>query len=438
MSSHRPALRSIAAAPAQPRRGATLVEVLMSMLIMGLGITSVFTLFPMSILRSVKSTNLTHAALLAETARDFVVYQRATLTLPPSRLLPALPAIGYYDHEKDFLLRYPGSEVLDAEIPEPYVGTFVVDPLGGVNAVSFSLQPGRFGEVLRVVNQAPAPDSPALVPAPPTPLAGVFADLYTSRDSWVTVFEGIPTNVINTTDTAAMPPVDVTQFDFLPGTDLSGDVVPGSTTNSGIDALPSRVLATSADGRQSIARDVHFNPIPPGLPASLWVAPQIPTTAITGGFGNIGLVRVQNFERRYSYLFTMHRDELGQTRGQVVVFFRREYGESEAVFDLDPNLPNDRTIIDKLRRTVRVNVGTTRSPNPGEYIFGTWHAKPDIPAGNPAYRVVHGRWYRIVGVSELSPSYYRLTLDRGWEGLTDAGNEPRVMLPSGVISVFDL
>ncbi|MEZ6067499.1 MAG: hypothetical protein R3B90_17720 [Planctomycetaceae bacterium] len=45
---------------------------------MGLGITSVFTLFPMSVLRSVQSTNLTNATLVSQSARDLFYASRGS------------------------------------------------------------------------------------------------------------------------------------------------------------------------------------------------------------------------------------------------------------------------------------------------------------------------------------------------------------------------
>jgi len=46
------------------RQGVTLVEVLMSLMIMSIGVSSVMVLFPISVLRSVQSTQLTNAAIL--------------------------------------------------------------------------------------------------------------------------------------------------------------------------------------------------------------------------------------------------------------------------------------------------------------------------------------------------------------------------------------
>ena len=46
------------------RNGVTLIEVLMSLMIMSIGLTSVMVLFPIAVLRSVQSTQLTNAAIL--------------------------------------------------------------------------------------------------------------------------------------------------------------------------------------------------------------------------------------------------------------------------------------------------------------------------------------------------------------------------------------
>lgn len=404
------------------RQGATLTEVLMSLLIMGLGITSVFTLFPMTILRSVKSTNLTHASLLADTARDFYVYRKETLTRPPARTYNA--ATSYYSHGKDYLMTQGPGVVPDVQIPEPFVGTYVVDPLGGVNATDFGRAPGKYGEVLRVANQLPNP----------TTMPGVSTVLYTSHDSWVTALEEVPVTVSN----GGTAPNTYTQFTFISDIDLN------STVNTS-----SRVLVTSLDNRQSFTAGLNATPVPAAktlrldrtLPRSLYDTNPPPTN-------NVGLVRIQSFERRYSHLMTMHRDELGQTRGQLVVFFRREFGDSELAYDVAPNTSTNRLVIDKRLRKITVDLnhrvvygGATdgiigKVPKGGDYILGTWHAKPSS-SGAP-YFVVHARWYRVVGVSALGGNQYTLTLDRGWEGLTDAGNEPRIMLPNGVISVFDL
>src|SRR5690606_29731618 len=56
----------------QSRSGATLVEVLMSLLIMSIGIVSVFTLFPLSIVSSIRATQLTHGRILRDNISELV------------------------------------------------------------------------------------------------------------------------------------------------------------------------------------------------------------------------------------------------------------------------------------------------------------------------------------------------------------------------------
>ncbi len=414
--------------PRRARSGATLTEVLMSLMIMGLGITSVFTLFPMSVLRSIKSTNLTNAALLAESAREYYVFRKAQLSLPPAR------HNSYVDsHTKDALLYRSTNAAInsttegdDVAIPQPFSGTFMVDPYGGVNASSFGNDPGRYGRVLRVLN-CPVNLGPDGVPGAsgdPTHLLlgddSVDLTPVTSLDSWITAYEDLPTSATNISVTA--PPADVTQLVFPPNVNLTEIV-----------SNQSRVLLMTTDNRQSFTRSLHVVPVPAGNPNYLHIVPPIPAADLA----RIGTVRLQHFERRYTYMYTLHYDESGESWGQIVVFFRREFGDSEQTYKIKDNS------IDTLNRRITVQLGSGfsgRAPGNGDYIFGTWLAKPNRP-------VVHGRWYRVVSSVEVpeanweSPTSgpeYRVTLDRNWEGLWHPNNQPRAMLPKGVVSVFDL
>ena len=63
-------------------RGVTLTEVLMSMLIMSIGVSSVAVLFPISVLRSVQATQLTNAAILMTNAKALVQMRRELLFDP--------------------------------------------------------------------------------------------------------------------------------------------------------------------------------------------------------------------------------------------------------------------------------------------------------------------------------------------------------------------
>lgn len=54
------------------RGGATLMEVLMALLVMGIGVTSVIAIFPIAWMRSIQATQLTNGKLLADNARELI------------------------------------------------------------------------------------------------------------------------------------------------------------------------------------------------------------------------------------------------------------------------------------------------------------------------------------------------------------------------------
>ena len=66
-----------------PRSGATLVEVLMALLIMAVGVTSVFTLFPLSIIKAVKANQLTNSKLYEGAIKDTLLAQPQLWTGAP-------------------------------------------------------------------------------------------------------------------------------------------------------------------------------------------------------------------------------------------------------------------------------------------------------------------------------------------------------------------
>jgi len=57
---------------ARPRQGATLIEVLMSLLIMGIGVTSVISIFPIAWMRSIQATQLTNARMMRHNAEQLL------------------------------------------------------------------------------------------------------------------------------------------------------------------------------------------------------------------------------------------------------------------------------------------------------------------------------------------------------------------------------
>ena len=71
------------------RSGVTLTEVLMSLLVMGVGVVSVATLFPLAVLRGARATQLTAGTMLKMNAAETVAYSRS-----PSLAVPLPSSIG--------------------------------------------------------------------------------------------------------------------------------------------------------------------------------------------------------------------------------------------------------------------------------------------------------------------------------------------------------
>lgn len=82
--------RSMLRDTASSRTGATLVEVLMALLIMAVGVTSVFTLFPLAILKAVKANQLTNAKLFEGSITDHLMSHSQLWTGAPE-WSPATP-----------------------------------------------------------------------------------------------------------------------------------------------------------------------------------------------------------------------------------------------------------------------------------------------------------------------------------------------------------
>ncbi len=107
-----------------PRSGVTLTEVLMSLMIMSIGISSVMVLFPISVLRSVQSTQLTNAAILKYNTE-------ARIRQQPSLI---------FDPDGDYQLAGSSVQRQQSAMVEHYRGgqsrNYIVDPVGFHNMLA--------------------------------------------------------------------------------------------------------------------------------------------------------------------------------------------------------------------------------------------------------------------------------------------------------------
>ena len=92
--------------PVSNRRGVTLTEVLMSLMIMSIGVTSVAVLFPISVLRSIQATQLTNAAILKYNA-EALLQMRSFMVFDPD-----------------------GDGNLNEHVGRPGESNYIIDPVG--------------------------------------------------------------------------------------------------------------------------------------------------------------------------------------------------------------------------------------------------------------------------------------------------------------------
>lgn len=357
-----PQKRGASALPSAPHSGATLTEVLISMMIMGIGIVSLATLFPISVLRSIQATQLTNATMLRYNAE-------ALMDLNPNILSPRRTS---------------------ASAPTPPLFTrirsrkYVVDPLGALQVG------GPFcGEIERA-------DLGALNPALTDPAA--FVDrIVTLPDSYTEYYQDIPASV-NAFSVTMPADVDLTD-------------VP--VTTSGL----SRLVIFNDLKTRSVTRDIVSrsgqtlgwdNSDPQNqLPADIQSAP--------------GEVRIEFEERRYTWLLNVRRSGK-RANVDVVVFFGRQgtpqeeqrytgnfrrsdpAGPSPDPIRLGADAqPGDAGVDDDINGTVD---DTSEIGWPGtddnRTVWGvTWTGEqPPVEKGGFVFDVFGARWYRIQDVVE--------------------------------------
>jgi hypothetical protein len=361
------------------RQATTLIEVLMSIMILSIGIISLATLFPASVIRSLQATQLTNAAILVSNV------EAALDVLPPAFV---------FDPNRD-----PNTEPFVPHVNESYY----VDPLGFALAPDDPNDPTRnsLGGLSRYRGlQLFDPN------VNPNGAAGAVAaarDFVTLPDSWITDYEGVPQNVAGNRESVVLLAEDVPGVIDL--NQLQG------TINSGVKV---RAVLTGIDGRSSQVRLLSQNDIDPANRTLSWLGAALPDN---GNYDPLlGAIRIQKQEIRYTWLLTI-RNNGGVANIDVVVFFRR------------PDPPTGET------RHQAVFTGPTTSPSmPGSRtatINWTTTERPALKKGSFILDADNALWYRIEDILSETSNAATIQLDR--PAVRD-GTKAVVM--EGVVEVF--
>ncbi len=344
--------------PPARRGGVTLTEVLMATMLMGIGVVTLATLFPISIMRSVRATQLTNATILRYNVESLI--------------------------ETDLRLVYDPDQ--DGNTNEHQGTNYVIDPMGYWRATAPALRPvfgndaqgavkggvGRFNFGSGSLNEA--------------------RDAVTLPDSWVRQVESYPT--AQPTDAGGGEGQVV--LDDLTTADLSGI--------STAATAPSRLVFFSADNKKSETRIIKDSGIA-GL--TLTFLGSVPSL-------NVARVVIETQEERYTWMLTVRNNSSGQANVDVVVYFRRSFGEEdEYVHDAQFRKNSNKVLINYLT----VN-------------------KPYLRKGGFVLDVSNNVWYRIQDIENETSSSARLVLDRSAVDSSTGGGG--AILPRGIVDVFPI
>ncbi len=465
------------------RRGVTLSEVLVSLLVMSIGVIAVATLFPLSVFRTIQATQLTNAAQLrynfegmagarpeiyagtqawqpgkAYAVGDLVVstspneyFLECTSAGTSGPLEPSWRGLGATTNDTNTGGGNPAWQAHRAHL-------FVVDPIGWQNrtedmrnlglapAVNSSNIRNAFGRTTlagatvtmdsryRITRFRGGIPGSALNPSNSTfmPAAGSVADIsavFGARqmtvlpDSWL-----VQTDTSEITTPAA--PVTVLQLNNLPASllktlDKNNDNIVDFTLGSGLEQdISARVTLFDATGKISHVRPLTGITTPAaGVEELAWTAPLptgfVPTRA-----------KVETFEARYTWMLTGRRNGLAAYMNLVVFFRRSSDPEDELIHPAHFRVGN----WPGLDNTLGTNDDITEPTVVIQFHADLAGQRPFVKRGGFVCDSQNNRWYRITSYKEVADANAALVaLDPSAGGILAATSGAVVKLDNPVL-----
>ncbi|TWT58474.1 hypothetical protein KOR42_18490 [Thalassoglobus neptunius] len=458
------------------RSGATLVEVLMALLIFSVAITSVFTLFPISLLTALRATQATNSKFMAENVVEAVRSQPGLLhpPIPGTQVyrgvwqpnfnyavgdfVSPVPDSGALFPKPNFVYRCtigtpsmpPGNErsgFTEPDWPQStgptvndgnYTWTRVDYPVGGFSATGahYVVDPlGRYNNSINPTdfrwfgfNSNAVVNGTAMNPGLPRTKGGfetfgTAIQAFSQPDSWTVLVETVPVSIDLT---GANPTVT-----FPDAVELDGIPIPTSAPFPATPPSPNyRMVLVGANGERTavsgllgrINQTVTLSET--SLPTFISAA-AIPST-----------VRIENFTPRYTYLMTVR--QLGANVPPivtVVMLFNRSFNpDDEQVYKA--NFGNS-SYSDDTEVTGAIGFDQVK-------ISWAGLQKPLLREGNYIFDARNVLWYKMADISvneagefaiiTLTESVQALTVDTG----TPANSVGRAILMPGIVDIFEL
>lgn len=379
------------------RSGATLTEVLVSLMIMSIGLVGLASMFPLSVLRSIKASQLTNSADLRYNVESLI------------------------DARPELITRAVSDSI---NVPPAQVNTVgvIIDPLGyhllnsqlrAFNAADVGTLPASINPVPPLMLRHHGGTDTNLIPGDSTLPAGqagsesqqlaAAEQLAVLPDSWVIQSEPSPADVSF--------PGGVRGVMTIAGLGRSGFTLPPS----GI----ARAVFFNADRSASLTRTI----------TNLTGDDVSWSDALPTNF-TVGSVRIETSDRRYSWMLTVRKPTPPvlppyQADIDVVVFFRRS-------FEYDPATDPAGNSLYLASFTKGSSVATI-TPDPNQ-------SKPWIKAGGFVFDVDSARWYRIRSAQVGSPSTTILLEQPAFASspLDGTNVNGKAMFLKGVVDVYPI
>lgn len=330
--------------PTPGSSGATLVEVLMSCMLMGIGVVTLATLFPISILRAVQASQLTNATILRHNAEAFIDVDLRLVTEPG-------PFATTVYHNRNYVvdpLGYAAFVTLPSTgVPlAPATPPLASVPPPPLDVLSWIDWFGNNGPNVEVPHTADRNLQRCAGLIPPVLFnEAMAASFVTLPDSWVVHFDATP--LASTRTSVTLPTdIDLSQIVLRDDLNLNGQLDPWEVdrplpplNNGRPDSIASRILLFDASGRRCEIReitDITANEIKwtedingsGGLPDNgedFNFNEVIDEHLLPADFA-VERVRIVTDDRRYTWMLTV-RNRGGVCSVDCVVFFRRPIGD---------------------------------------------------------------------------------------------------------------
>lgn len=408
--------------PQNPRGGTTLTEVLMSLLCMGIGVVAVASLFPIALLRSVQGTQLTSGTILRFNAETLIdLYDGVPA---PTETLAANP-----DKYRNLML----NPDFDGIFNEHFRRKYLVDPLGAMIVRGDNGRPlpttdkvGRMErfDALPIFYATPA-YSDTSIPAADRPARAIVqaANLVTLPDSWVKLYDEIPT--ANTATEVTLPSPSV-----INNTEMDTMITNGTEM---------RLILFSSNGRISEARNLSNTSFDTAGTITWDTTKPLPSN---GQYfpDNVERIRLEQKERRFTWMLTVRNDSRqnaaseveARARVDVVIFFRRSPTLEEEI-PYKVTLSGQNYTVSKLTTTEwnRLYPAPPASGGPPAPPYPDPYPDPFLKRGGFMLDTTDGEWHRLQKINDSVPS---ITLEKSTRTL--GGHY--VVFMKGVVDVFPL